>query len=535
MHSELRRRSKAISCRRKVLGGTEMLGMMMNSQLLVSSILRHASIYHGGTEVVSRTVEGPIHRYTYADLAKRAQKVANALARLGLEKGDRIGTIAWNGYRHMELYYGISGSGFVCHTINPRLFREQITYIIEHAGDRVLFADLTFLPILEDLADTLKGLKAVVIMTDEAHMPTSATIPNLVCYETMIGAQPDLYDWPEFDENTASSLCYTSGTTGDPKGVLYSHRSTVLHAMACGLPDVLGLSASDTISPIVPMFHVNAWGLPFSAPMVGAKLVMPGPKLDGASLHELFEEEGVTYTAGVPTVWLGLLDWMDAQGKSFSHLKRVVIGGSASPPIMISRFQDKGVAVRHAWGMTETSPVGLAAALMPRHDALSPEEKLALQAKQGRPVFGVEFRIDGADGAEIARDGRSFGAMLVRGPWVASRYFNSPASTAHEVEGWFNTGDVVTVDEDGFFQIVDRTKDVVKSGGEWISSIELENVAQAHPAIKEAAVVAKPDERWGERPVLVVELKPGYDFSRRENGGGKLDHGSGGIVLLRAA
>ncbi|EXS68635.1 MULTISPECIES: long-chain-fatty-acid--CoA ligase [unclassified Sphingobium] len=493
-----------------------MLGQMMHSPLLVSSILRHAAAYHGDTEVVSRTVEGPIHRYTYAELSRRAQKLANALGRLGLENGDRVGTLAWNGYRHMELYYGVSGSGLVCHTINPRLFPEQISYIIAHAGDRILFSDLSFLPILEVLADRLKDLKAVVIMTDEAHMPKSEILPGLVCYETLIAGESDEYEWPDLDENTASGLCYTSGTTGEPKGVLYSHRSSVLHAMTCALPDVLGLSALDSASPIVPMFHVNAWGVPFAAPMVGAKLVMPGPRLDGASLHELFEQEGVTFTAGVPTVWLALLDWMDSHAQSFTSLKRVAIGGSASPPIMISRFQNKGVMVRHAWGMTETSPIGLAATLKTKHEGLPAEQKLALQAKQGRPLFGMEFCIKGADGEPIARDGKSFGSMLVRGPWVAAGYYNSPISPAHAAEGWFDTGDVVTMDADGFIQIVDRTKDVVKSGGEWISSIELENIAQAHPAIKEAAVVGKPDERWGERPVLIVQLKPEMNFSRQD-------------------
>ncbi|MBB6489323.1 long-chain-fatty-acid--CoA ligase [Rhizobium lusitanum] len=493
-----------------------MLGMMMNAPLLVSSILRHAAAYHGGTEIVSKTVEGPIHRYSYADLSRRSQKLANALQRFGLNHGDRVGTLAWNGYRHLELYYGISGSGLVCHTINPRLFREQIGYIIDHAGDSVLFSDLTFLPILEGLADKLAQLKAVIILTDEAHMPKSECLPNLICYERLIAGEPDEFDWPVFDENTASSLCYTSGTTGDPKGVLYSHRSTVLHAMASTFIDVLGLSASDSVVPVVPMFHVNAWGIPFAAPMVGAKLVMPGPNLDGASLHGLFESEKVTFTAGVPTVWLGLLDWMDGHGQKFSTLKRVAIGGSASPPIMISRFQNMGVMVRHAWGMTETSPIGLAAALLPKHEALSAEQRLIVESKQGRPLFGMEFSVVGADGKPVARDGKAFGAMLVRGPWVAASYYNAEKSAAYAVDGWFETGDVVTMDEDGFVQIVDRTKDVVKSGGEWISSIELENIAQAHPAIKEAAVVAVPDGRWGERPVLTVVLKPGQTFTRQD-------------------
>lgn len=493
-----------------------MLGQMMQWPLLVSSILRHAASYHGDTEIVSRTVEGPIHRYGYAELSRRAKKLANALGRLGLEQGDRVGTLAWNGYRHLELYFGVSGSGMVCHTINPRLFPDQIAFIIAHAEDRVLFSDLSFLPILEALSDRLKGLKAVVIMTDEAHMPTSAVLPDLVCYETLIAGESDEYEWPHLDENTASGLCYTSGTTGEPKGVLYSHRSSVLHAIASALPDALGLSAMDSVCPIVPMFHVNAWGIPFVAPLVGAKLVMPGPKLDGASVHELLEQEGVTFTAGVPTVWLALLDWMDSHARSFTSLERVTIGGSAVPPVMISRFHDKGVVVRHAWGMTETSPLATVATLKAKHRALPPEQKLALLAKQGRPLFGVELRIRGADGKPIAKDGKSFGSILVRGPWVAAGYYDSPASPGHAEEGWFDTGDVATMDADGFIQIVDRTKDAVKSGGEWISSIELENIAQSHPAIKEAAVVAKPDERWGERPVLVVQLQPDAHFSRQD-------------------
>ncbi|MFT3789948.1 MAG: 3-(methylthio)propionyl-CoA ligase [Rudaea sp.] len=492
-----------------------MLGMMMNSPLLVSSILRHAAAYHGETQIVSRSVEGQIHRYAYADLGRRSQKLANALRRLGLQFGDRVGTLAWNGYRHLELYYGVSGSGLVCHTINPRLFREQIGYIVEHAGDSVIFADPGFLPILEALADRLAGMKTIVVMTDAAHMPASEKLPNLLCYETLIAQEADDFEWPVFDENTACGLCYTSGTTGAPKGVLYSHRSTVLHAMAIAMPDVLGLSASDTVLPVVPMFHVNAWGLPFAAPMVGAKLVMPGPNLDGASLHALFEDEGVTFTAGVPTVWLGLLDWMNSQHKRFSTLKRVAIGGSAVPPVMIRRFQELGVTVRHAWGMTETSPVGLVATLLPKHQSLPAEQKLALESKQGRPIFGVELRIDDAEGKPVARDGEAFGALLVRGPWIADGYYNAPESPAH-AGGWFETGDVVTMDEDGFVRIVDRTKDVVKSGGEWISSIELENIAQAHPAIREAAVVAVADARWGERPVLVAVLKPGQAFGRQD-------------------
>ncbi|MBA8822644.1 long-chain fatty acid--CoA ligase [Ochrobactrum sp. P6BS-III] len=490
-----------------------MLGLMMNMPLSITSILSHAALNHPDREIVSRTSEGAVHRYVYANFEKRCKKLANALQRMGLQSGDRVGTLAWNGYRHLELYYGVSCSGFVCHTINPRLFQEQIAYIIEHADDSVLFVDLAFVPIIEALADRLAHVKAVVVMTDPQHMPASAILPDLICYETLIEAEPEVFDWPQLDENTASCLCYTSGTTGEPKGVLYSHRSIVLHALTACLPDLFDLSAKDVVVPVVPMFHVNAWSIPFAALIVGAKLVLPGPNLDGASLHGLFESEAVTFTAGVPTVWLCLLDWMDAHKKTFSTLSRVVIGGSAPPPVMIERLQARGVIVLHAWGMTETSPLGLASTLLPKHHSLSAEEQLRIQVKQGRAIYGVEMRVDGADGKPITRNGAAFGSLLVRGPWVAAGYYNSPTSAAHEIEGWFNTNDVVTIDEDNYVQIIDRTKDVIKSGGEWISSIELENIAQAHEAIAEAAVVAKPDPKWGERPALVVRLHPGAQFS----------------------
>ncbi|MGH2342337.1 long-chain-fatty-acid--CoA ligase [Segnochrobactraceae bacterium EtOH-i3] len=493
-----------------------MRGMMMDVPLLTTSVLRHAALNHGDTEIVSRTVEGPIHRYTYKDAWARTQKLANALKKLGLEFGDRVGTLAWNGYRHLELYYGIAGSGMVCHTINPRLFHDQIAFIINNGADRVMFVDLTFVPILEAIVDKVPTLEAIVVMTDEAHMPKSAILPNLLCYETLIAEEPDEFLFPEFDENTAAGMCYTSGTTGDPKGALYSHRSCVLHAMATCWPDVFNISASSTVMPVVPMFHVNAWGMPYSAPIVGAKLVLPGGLMDGASLFELIEGEGVTVTAGVPTVWMNLLDWMAAHGRKFSRLERVMVGGAALPPVMIGRFAALGVDARQAWGMTETSPVGLACALKPKHAALSPDDRIALEAKQGRPLFGMEFRVVNDDLEEVPRDGKSYGSMLVRGPWVAAGYFGLDKSAAHKVPGWFDTGDVVTQDADGFIQIVDRNKDVVKSGGEWISSIELENIAQAHPAVKEAAVVGRADPRWGERPVLVVVLKDGESFSRQE-------------------
>lgn len=493
-----------------------MLGMMMNEPLLISSILRYGENYYSDTEIVSQTVEGSTHRYTYRDLAKRSRQLAKALEKIGLSHGERVGTLAWNGYRHLELYYGVSGAGFVCHTINPRLFPTQIAYIIAHANDSVLFCDLTFFPLLEALASQLAHLKAIVVMTDAAHMPNSKTLPNLLCYETLLEVESDDYEWPIFDENTASGLCYTSGTTGKPKGVLYSHRSSVLHAMGINIHDALALSATDVIVPIVPMFHVNAWGLPYSSIMVGAKIVMAGPHHDGASLYTLFENEGVTAAAGVPTIWLGLLDWMRENNKQFSSLNRIIIGGSAVPPIMIEQFFKLGVDVKQAWGMTETSPAGLATNFLPVHQKLMPKERLSLIAKQGRPLFGIEFRILDTHNNPVARDGKSFGSMWVRGAWVASGYYNDEPHSAFKDDGWFNTGDVVTMDENGFVQIVDRDKDIVKSGGEWISSIELENIAQSHPAIKEAAVVAKPDKRWGERPILVVQLHAESQFSHED-------------------
>jgi len=491
-------------------------GMMMDVPLLVSSVLRHAALYHADTEIVSRTTEGPIHRHTYADAWARSQQLANALAALGLQQGDRVGTLAWNGFRHLECYYGIGGSGMVCHTINPRLFPEQIAYIVNHAEDRVLFTDLTFIPLLEGIAEHLTGVRAIVVMTDAAHMPQSS-LPNLLCYEDLLAEQPAQFDWPDLDENTACGMCYTSGTTGHPKGVLYSHRSALLHALSASLPDVFDLSASDVVLPVVPMFHVNAWGIPYAAPMVGAKLVFPGPKLDGASLHELFEAEGVTNSAGVPTVWLALLNWLDANRKGLGTMRRIAIGGSACPPVMIQRFKELGVEVLHAWGMTETSPLGLANTPKAKHKGLGADESLALASKQGRPMCGIQFRVVDGAGNDVPRDGVSFGRLLVRGPWVCQGYYGVEVSPAHQtVPGWFETGDVVTMDADGYVQIVDRTKDVIKSGGEWISSIDLENIAVGHPAVLEAAAVAIPDEKWGERPLLVIVVKEGASLTREE-------------------
>ncbi len=490
-----------------------MLGLMMDVPLLVSSILRHAETSHHDTAIVSRSADGSIDRTTYAELASRSRRLARALDRLGLGQGDRVGTLAWNGARHLEVYFAASGSGRVCHTVNPRLFPDQIVEIIAHAGDAVLFADPGLVPLLQTLVGRLPDLRAVVVMAAPDAMPAPGCLPGLVCYETLLASEPDAYDWPEFDERTAAGLCYTSGTTGPPKGVLYSHRSTVLHALALSVPDGFGFSAMDTTMPVVPMFHVNAWGLPYASAMAGAKLVMPGPRLDGASLLGLIRQEGVTVTAGVPTVWMGLLDHVEARGETLAPLRRVGIGGSACPPVMIERFAAQNVDVVHAWGMTETSPV--AVVNRPRHGqaSLSLEERTALGRKQGRPLFGVELRAVGPDGEEIPRDGEAYGAMLIRGPCVASRYFGSEGDDAFATEGWFSTGDVVTVDPDGFVEIVDRAKDVIKSGGEWISSIELENIAIEHPAVREAAVVACPDPHWGERPVLFAVLTEGTTFT----------------------
>jgi fatty-acyl-CoA synthase len=493
-----------------------MNGSMMQQPLLISSLLTHAERHHAEREIVSRRVEGDVHRYTYADLAQRARKMANALAAKRIQHGDRIATLAWNGYRHMELYYAVSGSGAVLHTLNPRLHPDQVVWIANHAEDKILFFDLTFLPLVEAIVDRVPTIQAFVVMTDRAHMPAKTKVPNLTCYEDLIEAQSAHFDWPTFDENTASSLCYTSGTTGNPKGALYSHRSTVLHTYAAALPDSLNCSARDTILPVVPMFHVNAWGLPYVACMVGAKLVFPGPWLDGKSLHDLFESEGVTMSAGVPTVWQGLLTHVEGNGLKFSTMRRTVIGGAACPPAMTRAFQDRfDVQVLHAWGMTELSPVGTVCTLKPKHERLSSEEKLAVQAKQGRAVFGVDMKIVGDDGKELPRDGKASGELMVRGPWIISSYFKGEGGNPLS-DGWFPTGDVATIDSDGYMQITDRSKDVIKSGGEWIGSIDLENIAMAHPAVAMAACIAARHPKWDERPLLVVAKKPGAEVTREE-------------------
>jgi 3-(methylthio)propionyl---CoA ligase len=493
-----------------------MLGQMQQHPLLISNLLVHAERHHGEQQIVSRRVEGDLHRYTYKDLAARARKVAKALAALGVKPGQTVGTLAWNGYRHMELYYGVSGSGAVLHTLNPRLHPDQVVYIADHAEDQVLCFDLTFLPLVEAVAARLKTVKHFVLMTDRAHMPASSKVPKLLCYEELLDAQDDRYDWPAFDENSASSLCYTSGTTGNPKGVLYSHRSTILHAYAGALPDALNASARDAILPVVPMFHVNAWGLPYAACMVGAKMVFPGAALDGKSLYELFETEGVTMSAGVPTVWQGLLAYTEAHQLKFSTMKRTVIGGSACPPAMMSLFQQKyGVQVLHAWGMTEMSPLGTVCTLKPKHLGLAAEEQMAVQAKQGRAVFGVDMKIVDPEGNELPMDGKASGELLVKGPWIVSQYFKGEGGNPL-VDGWFPTGDVSTIDADGYMQITDRSKDVIKSGGEWIGSIDIENIAMAHPAVAMAACIAAFHPKWDERPLLVVVKKPGAEVSRDE-------------------
>ena len=498
-----------------------MLGQMMQQPLLISSLLTHAERHHGDREIVSRRVEGDIHRCTYRELGSRARRMANALQGLGVRFGDRVATLAWNGHRHLELYYAVSGSGAVLHTLNPRLHADQVVWIADHAEDQVLFFDLTFLPLIEAIAPRVKTIKAFVLMADRTRLPAQSAIPNLLCYEDLVEAHADDFSWPTFDENTASSLCYTSGTTGHPKGVLYSHRSTMLHSFAAALPDGLNCAAADTVLPVVPMFHVNAWGLPYIACLVGAKLVFPGPFLDGKNLHELFEAEGVTVSAGVPTVWQGLLAHVEANNLRFSTMRRTIIGGSACPPSMMRAFQERhDVQVLHAWGMTELSPLGTACVLKPKQRALPPEERLAVQSKQGRVVFGVDMKIVGDDGRELPHDGRASGELMVRGPWVVSRYFKGeggdPLVYADDGQGWFPTGDVATIDADGFMQITDRAKDVIKSGGEWIGSIDLENIALSHPAVAQAACIAARHPKWDERPLLVVVKKPDAQVTRQD-------------------
>jgi fatty-acyl-CoA synthase len=520
-HPAFRRRPSRSGVRAPHTEETAMQGLMMDMPLLVSSLLRHAARHHADAEIVSRRVEGDVHRYTYADCHDRAARLADALARRSVRAGDRVATLAWNGYRHMELYYAVAGMGAVIHTINPRLHPEQIAWIVNHAGDQLLAFDLTFAPIVQAIAPLCPNVRGWIAMCDRDRMPSTLAVPNLLNYEEVLAEGVDVTAWPELDERSACGLCYTSGTTGNPKGALYSHRSTVLHAYAAALPDAMGASARDAILPVVPMFHVNAWGIPYVAPLVGAKLVLPGPALDGKSLYELFEAERVTYSAGVPTVWLGLLQHVAGNGLKFGTLKRTVIGGSACPPAMIRTFRDQyGVDVIHAWGMTEMSPLGTLSRLQNKHLELSDTQQQKILEKQGHVIFGVDMRIVDDDGRDLPWDGKAFGNLLVRGPWVVKEYFRGeggdPLRYDAEGRGWFPTGDVATIDADGYMQITDRSKDVIKSGGEWISSIDLENLAIAHPAVAQAAVIGVAHPKWDERPLLIVVRKTGAEVSREE-------------------
>ncbi len=495
-----------------------MKGLMMETPLLISSLMRFADVNYPEREIVSVTLDNPAQRYTYREAFARTRKLANALERLGVEAGERVGTLAWNDHRHFELYYALSGSGIVCHTINPRLYPEQVAYIVNHAEDRFLFVDPLVMPLVEGLWEHFKGVEGVVVLTDEAHMPESK-LPNVMCYETLIADESDDFEWPVFDERTASTLCYTSGTTGNPKGVLYSHRSVVLHAYAGCLPDVLGFTGEDCALMVVPMFHVNGWGIPYAAVMMGAKIVMPGPKMaDGEALQALIEREKVSVASGVPTIWLALLQYLEQSGKSIDSVTRVSVGGAACPRSIIEDFDKKhGVSVHQGWGMTETSPLGTIFKIKPTMGELSQDERYELQAKQGCGVFGIEMRITDDDNKELPWDGEAFGTLKVRGPWVASNYFRlDDADSPLDEDGWFDTGDVATIDPNGVMQITDRTKDVIKSGGEWISSIDLENAAVDHPDVAEAAVIGRYHPKWTERPLLVVVPREGKEIAKED-------------------
>ena len=496
-----------------------MLGLMQSQPLLISSLIEFAERHHSDGEIVSRRVEGDLHRYTYKALAARARQLANALDKEGLKFSDRVATLAWNGYRHMEIYFGVSGSGRVVHTVNPRLHPDQIAWIMNHAEDKVMCFDLSFLPLIQAVHAKCPAVQKWVALCDADKLPEDSGVPGLVSYEDWIGAQSSDYAWPQFDENTASSMCYTSGTTGNPKAALYSHRSTTLHAYAAALPDVMCLSARDSVLPVVPMFHVNAWGIPYSAALTGCKLVFPGPAMDGKSIYELIEQEKVTYAAGVPTVWQMMLSHMRPAGLKFSTLKRTVIGGSACPPAMITAFQDEfGVGVLHAWGMTEMSPLGTLCTLKNKQLDLPKDEQMKILQKQGRAIYGVDMKIVDGDGKELPWDGTTYGDLLVRGPWIIESYYKgeNPLITDEQGRGWFPTGDVATIDEHGFMQITDRSKDVIKSGGEWISSIDIENIAMAHPAVAMAACIGMPDPKWDERPIVAITLRPDAKLTREE-------------------
>lgn len=492
-----------------------MLGLMQNYQLTVQTILDHAALNHGERELVTRSIEGPIRRYTYSDLRRRSLRVAKALQKDGIGLGDRVATMAWNTDRHVETWYGTMGLGAIVHTINPRLFAEQLVYIINHAEDKLLFLDLTFVPLLEAIADKLPTIEKYIILTDDNHMPQTS-LRNAVAYETWLDSSDADFKWVEFDENTAAGLCYTSGTTGNPKGVLYSHRSNVLHAMMGNQPDVLGMVSSDSILPIVPMFHANAWAITFAAPAAGASMIMPGAGMDGKSIYELLDHEKVTASAAVPTVWLALLQHLESHDLTLPYLKRVLIGGAAVPRVMIEKFENTyGTEVIHGWGMTEMSPIGTTGKLKHATEHLRGEDRVKLKLKQGRAPYLVEMKIVDNEGVELPRDGSSSGHLLVKGPAISSAYFKEKTS-ALDKDGWFNTGDIANIDALGYMQITDRDKDVIKSGGEWISSIEIENTALGCEGVAEAAVIGIPHPKWTERPLLIIVRKPGSEVSQED-------------------
>ena len=492
-----------------------MLGNMQEGQLLISGLIEHAETYHKDTEIVSRSVEGPIHRYTLKDAANRSRKLANALGKLDLQQGDVVGTLAWNTFRHFELYFGVSGIGCVVNTVNPRLFPEQLIYIINHAQNKYLFVDLSFVELVESISDSLESVKGIIVLTDKDHMPETK-LKNVICYEELIADESNEYDWPVFDENTASSLCYTSGTTGNPKGVLYSHRSTLLHTWIVSSGNVGKVSSSSVILPVVPMFHVNAWGIPYASAMFGAKLILPGPLMDGASIYELIDLEKPDLLMGVPTVWLGLLQYLNETNQTLDSVSTALVGGSAAPRAMIQEFEEKhNVFLMHGWGMTEMSPLGTATSRTAEMDNMDIESRYDLQEKQGKAFFGVEMTIADDEGNELPKDGVAFGRLLVKGPTILERYFKSNESSLDK-NGWFDTGDVAKIHPEGSMEIVDRSKDVIKSGGEWISSIDLENAAVGHPAVAEACVIGVLHEKWDERPLLLVVKVEGKDLSTEE-------------------
>ncbi len=509
-----------------------MLGLMQDRPLMISSLIDHAAAFHSNTEIVSRLPEGHVRRTTWSHVCRQSKQVANALGELGMERGERVATLAWNSDRHLALYFGVSGSGAVMHTVNPRLFHDQIIYIINHAEDRVLFFDITFAQLVGQLAPELSTVHTYVAMTDREHMPDIPGVPEgrLLCWDELIGSQSTAFEWPEFDERSASSLCYTSGTTGNPKGVLYTHRSTMLHTLMTAARDTNDIHSGTSMLLVVPMFHANAWGTPYTAAMVGAKLVLPGPYLDGESVYQLMKSEGVNQTQGVPTVWMMLFSYLDEHPEIDPHelgLKVAGTGGAALPLSMIERFgRDFGAETTQGWGMTETSPLCVIGRLLPKHEGLDAAERAQIRLKQGRGVCGVDLKIVDDGGDRLPWDGTAFGEVWVRGPWIASGYFKGEGGDKLDAEGFFPTGDVATIDPDGYLQLVDRAKDVIKSGGEWISSIDLENAAMGHPAVAEAAVIGVAHPKWQERPLLVAVLRKGHSASREDI----LDHLAGEVV-----